>query len=90
VIVHELAHLVVPRHDARFWKLVRRYRRAELARGFLIARGLDPNLDGQPEGAVHHPDATDHHGAARAGNGSSRRKLSPNGQRLAAPRLPGF
>jgi predicted metal-dependent hydrolase len=45
VIVHELAHLVVPRHDARFWKLVHRYPRADLARGFLIARSVDPGLD---------------------------------------------
>jgi predicted metal-dependent hydrolase len=42
VIVHELAHLDVPRHDDRFWKLVNRYPLAERARGFLIARGLEP------------------------------------------------
>lgn len=41
VIVHELAHLVVPGHDARFWALVNRYPKAERARGFLIAKGLD-------------------------------------------------
>jgi predicted metal-dependent hydrolase len=45
VIVHELAHLVVPRHDTRFWRLVHRYPRADLARGFLIARSVDPGLD---------------------------------------------
>ena len=39
VIVHELAHLSAPRHDARFWALVGRYPRTERARGFLIARG---------------------------------------------------
>lgn len=43
VIVHELAHLAVPRHDARFWALVNRYPRAERARGFLMARGLEPD-----------------------------------------------
>jgi predicted metal-dependent hydrolase len=42
VIVHELAHLHVPRHDGRFWDLVNRYPLAERARGFLIARGLEP------------------------------------------------
>jgi hypothetical protein len=35
VLVHELAHLVEPSHDARFWSLVARYPRAERARGFL-------------------------------------------------------
>jgi predicted metal-dependent hydrolase len=46
VIVHELAHLEVPRHDAHFWALVNRYPLAERARGFLIARGLAPPPDG--------------------------------------------
>jgi predicted metal-dependent hydrolase len=42
VIVHELAHLHIPRHDTAFWALVNRYPKAERARGFLIARGLEP------------------------------------------------
>jgi predicted metal-dependent hydrolase len=41
VIVHELAHLHVARHGVKFWTLVNRYPKAERARGFLIARGLD-------------------------------------------------
>lgn len=42
VIVHELAHLLVPGHGPEFRALVDRYPRAERARGFLMARGLEP------------------------------------------------
>jgi predicted metal-dependent hydrolase len=35
VLVHELAHLVEPGHNARFWQLVDAYPRTERARGFL-------------------------------------------------------
>ena len=38
VIVHELAHLVEPGHNARFWDLVNRYPLAERARGYLLAQ----------------------------------------------------
>ena len=41
VIVHELAHLAVPHHGPAFWEMVNRYPKAERARGFLIARGLE-------------------------------------------------
>jgi predicted metal-dependent hydrolase len=41
VIVHELAHLNVPHHGPAFWEVVNRYPKAERARGFLMARGLD-------------------------------------------------
>jgi predicted metal-dependent hydrolase len=35
VLVHELAHLLEPGHNDRFWSLVAGYPRAERARGFL-------------------------------------------------------
>ncbi len=41
VLVHELAHLVEPRHGPAFWALVHRYRRAERARGYLLAKTND-------------------------------------------------
>jgi predicted metal-dependent hydrolase len=40
VIVHELAHLKVPRHGPEFWKLVNRYPKTERARGYLMAIGM--------------------------------------------------
>ncbi|MEN3614355.1 M48 metallopeptidase family protein [Plantactinospora sp. ZYX-F-223] len=35
VLLHELTHLVVPSHNARFWELVGRYPKTERARGYL-------------------------------------------------------
>jgi predicted metal-dependent hydrolase len=35
VLLHELAHLVIPSHSADFWALVARYPKAERARGYL-------------------------------------------------------
>lgn len=41
VVVHELAHLEVHGHGARFWAIANRYEKMERARGFLIAKGLE-------------------------------------------------
>ncbi len=54
VLVHELAHLLVPGHDERFWALVRRYPRTERAIGYLeglsAAAGLGiTGIDGPDE-----------------------------------------
>ncbi|MER7005156.1 M48 family metallopeptidase [Dactylosporangium sp. NPDC000555] len=35
VLLHELAHLVIPSHSSAFWALVARYPKAERARGYL-------------------------------------------------------
>ncbi|MFI6076949.1 M48 family metallopeptidase [Actinoplanes sp. NPDC051343] len=35
VLLHELTHLIVPSHNARFWDLVGRYPKSERARGYL-------------------------------------------------------
>jgi predicted metal-dependent hydrolase len=35
VLLHELAHLVVPSHSASFWTLVARFPKTERARGYL-------------------------------------------------------
>ena len=35
VLLHELAPLIVPSHNARFWQLVGRYPKTERARGYL-------------------------------------------------------
>jgi hypothetical protein len=40
VVVHELAHLKVPRHGPAFWELVERYPKTERARGYLMAIGM--------------------------------------------------
>jgi predicted metal-dependent hydrolase len=45
VLVHELAHLQVPSHGPLHDALVNRFPLAERARGFLIAKDLDPEND---------------------------------------------
>ena len=51
VIVHELAHLETAGHDADFWRLVRRYPKAERAIGYLIAKSNDADTDAGGQGA---------------------------------------
>src|SRR3954451_8946488 len=45
VLVHELAHLVEPCHNARFWSLVDGFPRAERAKGYLEGVAAAANLE---------------------------------------------
>jgi predicted metal-dependent hydrolase len=49
VLLHELAHLLVPGHDADFWALLQSYERTDRARGYLegfsAAAGMPPEGD---------------------------------------------
>jgi predicted metal-dependent hydrolase len=49
VLVHELAHLLVPGHGADFWELVGRYPRSERARGYLEGVAAAAHLDRSDE-----------------------------------------
>jgi len=45
VLVHELAHLVEPSHNAAFWNLVHRYPKSERAEGYLEGISAASTLD---------------------------------------------
>ncbi len=45
VLVHELAHLFVAKHDEKFWGMVAAYPLAERARGFLEGLAAAPGMD---------------------------------------------
>lgn len=49
VLVHELAHLLVPGHGPDFWRLVERYERTERARGYLEGVVAAKTLPDQPD-----------------------------------------
>jgi predicted metal-dependent hydrolase len=61
VIVHELAHLIVPGHDDRFWALVGRYPRTERARGYLdgVAAAAHLPIDSDADTDLHDDGADD-------------------------------
>ncbi|GAA4678870.1 M48 family metallopeptidase [Nocardioides nanhaiensis] len=48
VLVHELAHLLEPGHDAAFWSWVDRYPHAEKAKGYLLGWSAAARLEPPP------------------------------------------
>ena len=67
VLVHELAHLVVPSHGPAHGAIVDRFPQAERARGFLIAVDLDPYEGDDIPGFSHAPSRLDGSGLHRSG-----------------------
>ncbi|QZY30105.1 M48 metallopeptidase family protein [Nocardioides coralli] len=49
VLVHELAHLLEPGHDAAFWAWVDRYPHAEKAKGYLLGWSAAAKVDPPPD-----------------------------------------
>ncbi|MFT4262775.1 MAG: M48 family metallopeptidase [Nocardioides sp.] len=50
VLVHELAHLFEPHHNARFWGWVDRFPQAERAKGYLLGWSAAAKLEAPPGG----------------------------------------
>ena len=48
VLIHELAHLLEPGHDEKFWSWVDRYPQAEKAKGYLLGWSAAARLDPPP------------------------------------------
>ena len=67
VLVHELAHLVVPSHGPAHDAIVDRFPQAERARGFLIAVDLDPYEGDDVPGFSQAPSRLDGSGLRRSG-----------------------
>jgi predicted metal-dependent hydrolase len=49
VLIHELAHLLEPGHDAKFWAWVDRYPQAEKAKGYLLGWSAAAHVEPPPD-----------------------------------------
>ena len=45
VLLHELAHLIEPGHDAKFWAWVDKYPKAERAKGYLLGYSAGADIE---------------------------------------------
>jgi len=60
VLLHELAHLLVPGHGPDFWAALADYPRLERARGFLDGwAAAPPSGQAEPASEPAEPDSTD-------------------------------
>lgn len=48
VLMHELAHLLEPQHDEKFWAWVSHYPKTELAKGYLLGWSDATQMDRPP------------------------------------------
>ena len=75
VLLHELAHLLVPGHGPAFWRLLASYPRLERARGFLDglahAEGLPPEGDDDDDPVDGGPDEATDRSRGRGRRGSA-------------------
>ncbi|MFC6287457.1 M48 family metallopeptidase [Nocardioides sp. GCM10027113] len=56
VLVHELAHLLEPGHDDKFWSWVERYPKAERAQGYLLGWSASARMEVPPSQGDEDPE----------------------------------
>jgi hypothetical protein len=78
VLLHELAHLIEPRHGPTFWALLESYPRTERARGYLDGAAFVPlrSIDDAGSGAAADPEGPGRRSAAGPQPATTRRLRS--------------